>query len=369
MRAPSRSTPSDNDVFVGNLVGSQYHVIAYNSSGTAFDDFGTELVSPSLVSIATGQLAVNATTHKLYLSNPGSDNLWVFERIASIPAPTASTSAPSPVGQVEATLRATVNPKGHVLTTCHIEYTDHADFLANGYANAQTVACPSLIGTTAGTTVTAAANALTPATSYDYRVQVASYGGSAESGPQAFETLPPLPPEATTGAASSITLNTATLAGTVNPKGGKISNCHFEYVTEAAFLSGGFTGATSKSCSTTPSGNVTSAVSAKPTGLAAGTTYHYRVVATNNSGTGTATDKTFSTVAETCSNNPALCPPSGGGGSQPPTSAPPTTPVPPVVPSTTPPQKKPLKCHKGFKKKRVHGKLKCVKVKKAHSKR
>ncbi|HEU4944786.1 MAG TPA: hypothetical protein VFT10_06450 [Solirubrobacterales bacterium] len=354
---------SNDDVLVGNRVGSKYHVIAYDSSGVAFDDFGTDLVTAALVQAATGQLAVNATTHDLYLSNPGGNNLWVFERIETIPEPTTNVVAPSPIGQTGATLRATVNPKGHVLTTCHFEYTDHADFLANGFANAESAPCPALVGNRENTTISAAASGLTPATDYDYRIQVGSFGGTDESGPQAFETLPPLAPEATTGAASAITKTTATLAGTVNPKGGTVSSCRFEYVTEAGFVSSGFSGASSKACATTPSGNVAAAVSAKVTGLTAGTTYRVRVVATNNSGTGTAVDKAFATVAETCAENSALCPPSPGP-SQP---AEPVTVAPPLTPAS--PAPKPLKCRKGFKKKRVRGKLKCVRLKKPRSKR
>jgi hypothetical protein len=352
---------SSNDVFVGNRVDAGYHVIAYDAAGVAFDDFGTGLVTASLVQAVTGQLAVNATTHRLYLSNPGGNNLRVFERIATIPAPTASVVAPSPLGQKEATLRATVNPKGHLLTTCHFEYTDHADFLANGYDNAEGAACPPLVGSKESTTISAAIGGLTPSTDYDYRIQIGSFGGTAESGPQAFETLPPLPPEATTGSASSVTKTTATLVGSVNPKGGAISDCHFEYVTEAGFLSAGFSTATSKVCASSPSGNVPSTVSAKVTGLVAGTVYRVRVVATNNSGTGTALDKAFTTVAETCSENPAVCPPL-----EVPSQPVETAPVaPPIV---APPAPKPLKCRKGFKKKRVRGKLKCVRIKKSRSK-
>ena len=353
---------SSDDVFVGDLVGGAYHVVAYDSSGAAFDDFGADLVTRSSIETATGQLAVNATTHKVYLSNPGGRQLWVFERVASIPAPTASTAAPSPLGQVGATLRATVNPKGHVLTTCAFEYTDHADFLANGFADAQTAACPPLVGDRESTSLAAPVGGLTPSTSYDYRIKIASFGGAAESGPQSFETLPPLPPVAASGAASALTKNTATLAGTVNPKGGPVSDCHFEWVAEAAFESSGFTGASTKACLPTPSGNVANSVIAKVTGLTAGTAYRFRVVATNNSGTGTAVDASFATLAEACAENAALCPPSGGGSS--PSTPAPSAPAP--APIATPPAApaKPLKCRKGFRKKRVRGKLRCVKVKK-----
>lgn len=356
---------SSDDVFVGDLKGGKYHIVAYDSSGAEFDDFGAGLVNQSAIDALTGQLAVNSTTHRLYVSNPGGGNLWAFERVASIPGPTASISAASPVGQVEATLNAIVNPKGHVLTSCGFEYTDHADFLANGYANAETAACPGVVGDQESVSISAKVNGLQTTTSYDYRIKVASHGGSAETGSQSFQTLPPLPPEATTGATSALTKTTATLGGTVNPKGGTISNCHFEYVTEASFGSGGFTGAISKACTTTPSGNFANSVSAKITGLSAGTTYRFRVLATNNVGTTQATEKAFTTVAETCAENPALCPPT-----TPPTPAAPAQveagPVP--APAAQPPPAKPLKCRKGFKKKRVRGKLKCVRVKKRHPK-
>jgi hypothetical protein len=356
---------ASGDVFVGDLVGGKYHVVAYDSAGVAFDDFGAGLVSQSQINVITGQLAVNATTHKVYLSNPGGQNLWVFERVGSIPAPTATITPATPVGQVEATLRATVNPKGHVLTSCGFEYVDHADFLANAYANAETAPCPAVVGDKESVSVSANVKGLDTETSYDYRVKIASFGGSAESSDQSFQTLPPLPPEATAGAASVLTKTTATLGGTVNPKGGTVSNCHFEYVTETAFQSGAFTGATSKTCSTTPSGNFAASVSAKVTGLSAGTAYRFRVVATNNSGTTQATDKAFATLAETCAENPAVCPP-------PETPQTPSSPAQveagPVSTVPPPPQSKPLKCRKGFKKKRVRGKLKCVKVKKHRAK-
>lgn len=354
---------SSDDVFVGDLESGKYHVVAYDSSGVPFDDFGAGLVSQSQLAAASGQLAVNATTHKVYLSDPGGANLRVFERVSSIPAPTAATAAPTPIGQVEATLRATVNPKGHVLTSCAFQYTDHADFLANAYANAETAPCPAVVGAGESVQISSNVKALDTSTSYDYRIQIESHGGSAESGNQLFQTLPPLPPEATADVASAVTKTTATLGGTVNPKGGTISNCHFEYITEAGFQSGGFAGAPVKACATTPSGNVANSVSAKVTGLSAATSYRFRVVATNNTGVTQATDKTFATVTETCAENPAFCPPSE-------TPQVPFSPAPaPVVLPPPAPQPKPLKCRKGFKKKKVRGKLKCVKVKKHRAKR
>ncbi|HWA54403.1 MAG TPA: hypothetical protein VG816_09550 [Solirubrobacterales bacterium] len=356
---------ANGNVFVGDLTGGTYHVVAYDSAGSEFDDFAAGAATKSMIEPVSGQLAVNSTTHELYLSNPGGGNLQLFEPIASIPAPTAAVMAPSPVGQVTATLKATVNPNGHVLTSCAFEYTDQVDFLANGYANAKDAPCPAVVGGSASTGLSASVTGLTPGTSYDYRITVESHGGTAESGDQSFQTLPPLPPEATTGAATSVTKNGASLGGTLNPKGGTISNCHFEYVSQAAFQANGFAGASSKACTTTPSGNTPVAIATKVSGLEAGTAYRFRAVATNNSGTTQATDSTFATPAETCAENAALCPPPV----TPPSSSSPPPSGGELPPTTSPtPKKKPLTCHKGFKKKRVHGKLKCVRVKKHRAK-
>lgn len=355
--------PASGDVFVGDLGKNGYHIVAYDSSGAQFDDFGAEVVGPPKAgAIGAGQIAINATTHKVYVTDSSDANaIRVFVRVASIPAPTANTSAPSPLGQLEATLKASVNPKGHRLTDCHFEYTDDADFQEHGFLNATSLPCLSAPGGPAATTVSAQLSSLAPATAYDYRIVVASNGGSAEGSAQKFTTLPPLPPLATTGSASAIALTKATIKGSVNPRGGPISNCHFEYTTDADFQKNGFAKAVSAVCSPAkPSGTSDVAVSAPITNLTAGTSYRFRVVATNNSGTGNGFDQAFATMEETCATNQALCPPP-----PPPEEAPlpPLLMQPPVSPPITPPAKKPLKCRKGFKKKRVRGKMKCVKIK------
>jgi hypothetical protein len=355
--------PSSNDVFVGDLESGTYHVVAYDSTGGQFDDFGGGLVGgPAAGPETSAQIAASATTHKVYVSDPKGEKVWVFDRVASIPAPTATTVAPSPLGQREATLKASVNPKGHGFRDCHFAYTDAADFQANGFSNASSIPCfPKPFGST---TVTAQArlDGLDPATAYDYKIVVSSNGGGAEGAAQEFKTLPPLPPTVSTGAASLVTMTSATIAGSVNPNGDPISECHLQYTDEASFQASGFGAAASKTCAPTPAGVASVTVSAKLTGLKAGTTYRFRVGATNNSGSAEAIDKTFATQAETCAMNPAVCP-------RPPSlETPAVTPAPVLQPLPTPRQPKPLKCRKGFKKKRVHGKLKYVRIKKKQPK-
>lgn len=356
--------PVSDDVFVGNLEEGTYHVLAYDSSGAQFDDFGGgTFASPLFGAIGAGQIAVNATTRKLYVADSGGNTVWVFNRVASIPAPTATTTSATSLGQLRALLNATVNPKGHGLSDCHFDYTDHADFQVNGFANATTVACePEPLGS-ANTTTSLVVTGLAPATDYDYRIVVTSNGGSAEGDAQPFETLPALSPSVSAGSASAITQTKATIAGSVNPHGGDVSDCHFDYTDDADFQVNGFTAADSAECMFTPEGTTSSPVSAKITGLTADTDYRFRVVATNNSGTGEGGGGTFATPADTCATKPSLCPTLPETPKTP--STPPSTGQPPVVtPPAPPPPAKPLKCRKGFKKKRVHGKAKCVKIKK-----
>jgi hypothetical protein len=94
-------------------------------------------------------------------------------------------------------------------------------------------------------------------------------------------------PTATTGAPSGLTPATATLAGTVNPNG-LPTTVAFDYGTSTAYGS-----------STPPqdvgTGTAGVDVSAALSGLRGGTTYHYRVVAANASGTDAGADRTFTT--------------------------------------------------------------------------
>lgn len=91
-------------------------------------------------------------------------------------------------------------------------------------------------------------------------------------------------------AASGITLTDASLNATVNPAGDSTS-CHFDYGTTTAYGS-------SAACSSAPgSGTSDVNVDAALTGLDNGTTYHYRIVATNSAGTKNSGDRTFTTLA------------------------------------------------------------------------
>lgn len=128
---------------------------------------------------------------------------------------------------------------------------------------------------------------LDPNTTYEYRV-VAMRGTVRKVGAVlTFTTTPPVP-SAVTGSATDITSTSATLNGTVSPNGSEAAVAYFEYGTTTAY------------------GNVTSTVSVDTadtqvtrgiTGLAPGTTYHFRIVASNSIGASIGEDGTFVTPA------------------------------------------------------------------------
>jgi phosphodiesterase/alkaline phosphatase D-like protein len=98
-------------------------------------------------------------------------------------------------------------------------------------------------------------------------------------------------PTVTTGEATSPTETTIKLAGTVNPNGSEVTSCEFEYGTTTSYGS-------EAPCSPAPgAGSEAVSVSASLSGLEAGTTYDYRVVAKNAGGETDGATKTFKTVA------------------------------------------------------------------------
>ena len=103
----------------------------------------------------------------------------------------------------------------------------------------------------------------------------------------------------TTNAATNITNSSATLNGTVNPNG-LTTTVHFSE-------SGTTTNYGSTTANSNHTGNTTQNVSANITGLSPNTTYHFRLVATNNSGTKYGSDRTFSTFSPTGPPVVALC--------------------------------------------------------------
>ncbi len=113
--------------------------------------------------------------------------------------------------------------------------------------------------------------------------------------------LPVNAPVATTGDTEDLVRNSVTVKGHVEPDGGgDVTDCKFEYVTDAAFKATGYTNLSSggtKPCSETLPMTSGQDVSAELTGLTTDTNFHYRLVSSNATplSTNPGGDKTFTT--------------------------------------------------------------------------
>src|SRR3954452_5646031 len=96
-------------------------------------------------------------------------------------------------------------------------------------------------------------------------------------------------PTASTGPVTAVGATTATVSGSVNPNGAS-TTWHVEYGTSTSY------GSTTASANA-GSGTTGVAVSQALTGLKAGTSYHYRLVATSSAGTAHGADGLLTTSA------------------------------------------------------------------------
>lgn len=94
-------------------------------------------------------------------------------------------------------------------------------------------------------------------------------------------------PLVTTGGAAQVTISSATLTGTVNPRGLSTSY-YFQYGTTTAYGSRTASTAAGK-------GGAGVAAAAQISGLGSNTKYHYRLIAHNSDGTTAGNDRTFRT--------------------------------------------------------------------------
>jgi hypothetical protein len=159
-------------------------------------------------------------------------------------------------------------------------------------------------------TVSADLTGLSAGTTYHYRLVADNCngcaGGTSVTGDRSFATAgappPPPPPPAPTVSTTDVTSfgqTTATLPGSVNPRG-QATTYRFEYgpttgygsASPAAMTSLGFADSSAHP------------VSANVTGLSAGATYHYRLVA-DNGASAASPDRTFATAAPDAGTAPA----------------------------------------------------------------
>lgn len=204
--------------------------------------------------------------------------------------PVAATGAPANVTASTATLVGAVNPNG-VQASVYFEYG-----LTTAYGQSTPVrSIPAGFGTVS---VQAADLALIPNAAYHYRLVASNSAGTALGNDVLFTVtagggsgtgVPTAVPDVVTEPAVAIGKESAILQGSVNPNGGT-TLVKFEYgLTPSYGLSTVLQGV--------GNGDSPAAVALPVQGLLPGTTYHYRLTASNNLGQSLGDDGQFTTDA------------------------------------------------------------------------
>jgi hypothetical protein len=213
---------------------------------------------------------------------------WAF-----VNPPAASAGVATAITQSAATISATVNPNGGETSECRFEYGATT-------AYGSTAPCVPQPGSSSNpVAVSASIAALTVNTTYHFRVVATDTGGTSYGGDQTFQTLPN-PPADVTGVASSVGSSYATLNATVNPNGGELGVCRFEYGTSSSY------GSVTPCSASGQTGENPIGVSGALVGLNTSTTYHFRIVASNAGGTSYGEDETFTTAANAAPSLPRI---------------------------------------------------------------
>ena len=200
---------------------------------------------------------------------------------AGVTAPTATTNAASGVGAATATLNGTVNANNNN-TTVTFQYGFSSAYGRTIEAN------PGTVTGSSNTAVSASLSSLSPNMTYHFRVAAVNAGGTTYGADMTFTTGNG--PAVTTDAATAVGTSGATLNGTVNANN-ENTDVTFEYGLTTAY------GTTVSGVPSTVTGTADTAVSKTLDFLTASTTYHYRVVGQNSSGTTYGADMTFTTGA------------------------------------------------------------------------
>ena len=202
--------------------------------------------------------------------------------VYTAPAPIVTTEAATSVGETGATLKGQVNPHGYA-TTYQFEYGT-----TTSYGTKVPVTAESVGSGKTNVAVSKAISGLKGNTLYHYRVSATNTYGTSPGLDKTFTT--PKLPTVTTEATNEVGEKEANLKGSVNPNG---------YATTYQFEYGPTTSYGTKvplSPESVGAGTTAVAVGKVISGLTAGTTYHYRVVASNVAGTVPGLDKTLKTT-------------------------------------------------------------------------
>ncbi len=258
---------SDGHIFVGVAdPANRFDILEYIGLCTAprirFGDNEFENVGPD-------NLAVNDTTHVVYADKAGKSGVFIY---GPVTLPDVTTMEPATnVTRSSAEVSGVVNPDETPVTTCEFEYGTSPSY-------GQSVPCSQALPLEGGTPVPVSAKlsfSLPPSSFVHYRLKAANENGVNYGEDQTFYTESLPPPVVGGEPATAVSQFAATLHGTL-ATGEAFVNYHFEYGTSTAYgqvapIPDGITPLTTETVS----------LSQPVQGLRAGTTYHYRLVASS----------------------------------------------------------------------------------------
>ncbi len=255
-------------------------IAEYDTESNLLRKFGQEEIE-----VGAG-IAVDSASGKVYVADASTDRIDIFgpQRLPDLTTGQASSQN----GLV--TLTGTINPDG-VDASYYFEYgagTQYGSF------------SPGAPGQDAGSgsapvTISTTVSGLVKNVPFHYRLAAVNANGSV-TGDDGVFTIPAAP-EVTTGPAAAVMQNTASITGTVDPL-----NLPAAYAVEF----GPTTSYGEQAVGEAGSGPAALPVSLELPYLRPGTTYHYRVVASNSVGTAYGEDRTFTTAGYVLGASPAL---------------------------------------------------------------
>ncbi len=273
--------PLTNDAYAIRYDG-EYQVGELNSDGTQIDVFRSPLIeNPSRV-------GVDGQTGTVYLSdNSNEGRILIFTAGPPVTIPGVVTGGGEKFEATSITLNGTLDPEGVPTSECRFEYGTSASISA--YEHSQPCSQGEVL-TGSSQKVTATITGLTKGAEYHFRLVAKNVNGFV-AGHDHRVIASGLPTLSKVGA-GEVHTDVATLHATVNAEGAD-THYHFEFGTSNCALGGCTPGPEIDVGAAIENQNVNQAFS----GLAPNTTYHYRIVAVNQSGTSTSSDLTLHTFA------------------------------------------------------------------------
>ncbi len=253
------------------------HVSVYDNSGTLLYEFAGGIPGASLTGIAIDQ-----GTDDVYVADAGNDKIHVFSAVQTFADATVTPSGATNVTDTSADVNVTIADNNALPTNWRLEVS------GNG-SNWTEIASGQTAG---GETAVATGNVtgLSPNTLYRFRAFTSKPGGPEVASAEGTFLTDSIAPSIVSTAVDLLSPESVRLSGYVNPRS-SATTYRFEWGKNADNLPN----RVPTPNGTLGAGPVSRLAVGAVSGLEAGTTYHYRLVAINSTGTTASSVRSFTT--------------------------------------------------------------------------